>query len=147
MSIKFTSKTKYLLKLVLPFVLILQWTMPTLEKKRNIHINFSDIIIEKCNDPEHSHPPLSQKETPEDYVIGTGKEHSVEEFAKNAFAHVGLNYKDHIIIDEKLKRPAEVDTLLADYTKAKKDLNWNPKISFNDLVINMVENDLKLQGK
>ncbi len=66
MSIKFTSKTKYLLKLVLPFVLILQWTMPTLEKKRNIHINFSDIIIEKCNDPEHSHPPLSQRETPED---------------------------------------------------------------------------------
>ena len=86
---------------------------------------------------------MLQKETPEDYVIGTGKEHSVEEFAKNAFAHVGLNYKDHIIIDEKLKRPAEVDTLLADYTKAKKDLNWNPKISFNDLVINMVENDLE----
>jgi len=86
---------------------------------------------------------MLQKETPEDYVIGTGKEHSVEEFAKNAFAHVGLNYKDHIIIDEKLKRPAEVDTLLADYSKAKKDLNWNPKISFNDLVTNMVENDLK----
>ena len=86
---------------------------------------------------------MLQKETPEDYVIGTGKEHSVEEFAKNAFAHVGLNYKDHIIIDEKLKRPAEVDTLLADYTKAKKDLNWNPKISFNDLVINMVESDLE----
>ena len=86
---------------------------------------------------------MLQKKTPEDYVIGTGKEHSVEEFAKNAFAHVGLNYKDHIIIDEKLKRPAEVDTLLADYSKAKKDLNWNPKISFNDLVTNMVENDLK----
>ena len=86
---------------------------------------------------------MLQKETPEDYVIGTGKEHSVEEFAKNAFAHVGLNYKDHIIIDEKLKRPAEVDTLLADYTKAKKDLNWNPKISFNELVINMVEGDLE----
>ena len=66
MSIKFTSKTKYFLKLVLPFVLLYQWTMPTLEKKKNIHINFSDIIIEKCNDPEHSHPPLSQRETPED---------------------------------------------------------------------------------
>ena len=66
MSITLTSKVKYFLKLVLPCVLLLQWTMPTLEKKRNIHINFSDIIIEKCNDPEHSHPPLSQSETPED---------------------------------------------------------------------------------
>jgi len=86
---------------------------------------------------------MLQKDSPGDYVIGTGEEHSVEEFAKKAFNHAGLNYKDHIIIDEKLKRPAEVDTLLADYTKAKKDLNWNPKISFNDLVINMVENDLE----
>ena len=85
---------------------------------------------------------MLQKDSPEDYVIGTGKEHSVEDFAKKAFAHVGLNYKDHIVIDKKLMRPAEVDTLLADYTKAKKNLNWEPKISFDDLVITMVENDL-----
>ena len=86
---------------------------------------------------------MLQKDNPEDYVIGTGKEHSVEEFAKKAFAHVGLNYKDHIVIDKNLIRPAEVDTLLADYTKAKKNLNWEPKISFNDLVITMVESDLE----
>ena len=86
---------------------------------------------------------MLQKDNPEDYVIGTGKEHSVEDFAKKAFAHVGLNYKDHIEIDKKLMRPAEVDTLLADYSKAKKNLNWEPKISFDDLVITMVENDLK----
>jgi len=86
---------------------------------------------------------MLQKDNPEDYVIGTGKEHSVEDFAKKAFAHVGLNYKDHIVIDKKLIRPAEVDTLLADYTKAKKNLNWEPKISFDDLVITMVENDLE----
>ena len=86
---------------------------------------------------------MLQKDNPEDYVIGTGKEHSVEDFAKKAFAHVGLNYKDHIVIDKNLIRPAEVDTLLADYTKAKKNLNWEPKISFNDLVITMVENDLE----
>jgi GDPmannose 4,6-dehydratase len=86
---------------------------------------------------------MLQKDNPEDYVIGTGKEHSVEDFAKKAFAHVGLNYKDHIVIDKKLMRPAEVDTLLADYTKAKKNLNWEPKISFDDLVITMVENDLE----
>ena len=85
---------------------------------------------------------MLQKDNPEDYVIGTGKEHSVEDFAKKAFAHVGLNYKDHIVIDKNLIRPAEVDTLLADYTKAKKNLNWEPKISFDDLVITMVENDL-----
>ena len=86
---------------------------------------------------------MLQKDNPEDYVIGTGKEHSVEDFAKKAFAHVGLNYKDHIVIDKQLMRPAEVDTLLADYTKAKKNLNWEPKISFDDLVAAMVENDLK----
>ena len=86
---------------------------------------------------------MLQKDNPEDYVIGTGKEHSVEDFAKKAFAHVGLNYKHHIVIDKQLMRPAEVDTLLADYTKAKKNLNWKPKISFDDLVITMVENDLE----
>lgn len=86
---------------------------------------------------------MLQKDSPEDYVVGTGKGHSVEDFAKKAFAHVGLNYKDHIVIDKKLIRPAEVDTLLADYTKAKKNLNWEPKISFDNLVIAMVENDLE----
>tara|TARA_Y100000590_G_scaffold465190_1_gene636761 strand:- start:5369 stop:6349 length:981 start_codon:yes stop_codon:yes gene_type:complete len=90
---------------------------------------------------------MLRKETPEDYVIGTGKQHSVEEFAKKAFSHVGLNYKDHIIIDDKLMRPAEVDTLLADYGKAKKNLNWEPKISFEDLVVDMVEHDLENLGK
>jgi len=85
---------------------------------------------------------MLQKDNPEDYVIGTGKEHSVENFAKKAFAHVGLNYKDHIVIDKNLMRPAEVDILLADYTKAKKNLNWKPKISFDEFVVSMVENDL-----
>ena len=87
---------------------------------------------------------MLQKDNPDDYVIGTGKEHSVEEFAKKAFDHVGLNYKDHLEIDKRLMRPAEVDSLLADYTKAKKNLNWKPKISFDDLVTDMVENDLKI---
>ena len=86
---------------------------------------------------------MLQKDNPGDYVVGTGKEHSVEEFAKKAFAHVGLNYKDHIVIDQKLIRPSEVDTLLADSSKAKKILKWEPKVSFDDLVIDMVENDLK----
>ena len=66
MIIILPSKTKYFLKLALPFVLLFQWTMPTIEKKRNININFADIKFEKCKDPEHSHPPLSQRETSED---------------------------------------------------------------------------------
>ena len=89
---------------------------------------------------------MLQQKNPEDFVIGTGKEHSVEDFAKKAFAHVGLNYKDHIVQDENLIRPAEVDTLLADYTKAKKNLKWEPKITFDELVTSMVEHDLKLQN-
>ena len=86
---------------------------------------------------------MLQQDKPEDYVIGTGREHSVEDFAKKAFAHVGLNYKDHIVIDNSFIRPAEVDALLANSTKAKKNLGWEPKISFDDLVVSMVENDLK----
>jgi len=86
---------------------------------------------------------MLQQENGGDYVIGTGKQHTVEEFAQRAFAHVGLNYKDHVDIDKKFMRPAEVDTLLADYTKAKKILKWEPKITFDDLVIGMVEHDLR----
>ncbi len=86
---------------------------------------------------------MLQKDNPEDYVIGTGKEHSVEEFAKKAFEHAGLNYKDHIEIDKNLIRPAEVDTLLANFSKAKKNLKWEPKITFDELVKSMVEHDLE----
>jgi len=87
---------------------------------------------------------MLQQEKADDFVVGTGIQHSVEEFAQKAFSHLGLNYKDHIEIDKNLIRPAEVDTLLADYSKAKKILNWQPKITFDELVINMVEEDLKL---
>jgi len=86
---------------------------------------------------------MLQQKNGGDYVIGTGKQNTVEEFAKKAFACVGLNYKDHIVIDKNLIRPAEVDSLLADYSKAKKILKWEPKITFDELVVNMVEEDLK----
>ena len=86
---------------------------------------------------------ILQQNNPDDFVIGTGKEHTVEDFADKAFSHVGLNYKDHVVIDKNLIRPAEVDTLLADYTKAKKKLKWEPKISFDDLVSSMVDSDLE----
>ena len=86
---------------------------------------------------------MLQQDKPEDFVIGTGKKYSVEDFAKKAFNHVGLNYKDYVVEDKSLFRPAEVDTLLADCTKAKKLLKWEPKILFDDLVADMVEHDLK----
>ena len=86
---------------------------------------------------------MLQKNKPEDYVIGTGKKHSVEDFAKKAFDHVGLNYKDYIVIDKNLFRPSEVDILLANYSKAEKELKWSPKITFEKLVSDMVENDLE----
>ena len=86
---------------------------------------------------------MLQQEKPNDFVIGTGIEHSVEDFAKKAFAHVGLNFNDYVVSDKKLFRPAEVDTLLANSSKAEKILKWKPKIPFDDLVINMVEHDLK----
>ena len=78
-----------------------------------------------------------------DYVIGTGIQHSVEEFLDIAFKYAKLNYRDFIKIDKNFFRPAEVETLLADPTNSKKKLGWEPKIKFEDLVKEMVESDLK----
>ena len=90
---------------------------------------------------------MLQQKTPGDYVVGTGIGHSVEDFAKKAFEHVGLNYKDYVVVDKNLVRPSEVDSLIANYTKAKKVLKWKPKISFDYLVANMVESDLEFIAK
>ncbi len=68
---EFPAKTKYFFNIVLPVALLLQGTLPTIEKKENLQTNFSELIFEKCNEPEHSHPPLSQREAsndPEIYV-------------------------------------------------------------------------------
>ena len=87
---------------------------------------------------------MMQKKKPSDYVIGTGKSHSVKEFAKIAFNHVGLNYKKYIETKDFLLRPSEVEHLKANFTKAKKELRWKPSMSFKDLVKTMVDEDLKL---
>jgi GDPmannose 4,6-dehydratase len=86
---------------------------------------------------------ILQKPKPEDYVIGTGKQYSVLEFVKIAFESVNLNYKNFLKTDIKLERPAEVDSLLADNSKAKKQLKWKPKIKFEDMVKEMVLADIK----
>ena len=86
---------------------------------------------------------MLQKKIPDDYVIGTGKTFSVKDFVKIAFSHAKLDYKKYIKINKSLYRPAEVDLLVADYTKAKNRLKWKPVTKFRDLVINMVEEDLR----
>ena len=88
---------------------------------------------------------MLQQEKPDDYVIGTGENHSVQEFVELAFKHVGIpNWQDYVISNNpKYMRPAEVDYLIADYSKAKKILGWQPKTSFKELVKMMVESDLK----
>lgn len=86
---------------------------------------------------------MLQQDQPEDFVISTGETHTVEEFVTIAFEHVGLNWKDYVVIDEKFVRPAEVDLLLGDCTKAKETLGWELEVSFEQLVKMMVDEDLK----
>ena len=87
---------------------------------------------------------MLQHKTPDDWVVATGETHTVKEFAKLAFEEVNLNWEDYIVSSEKYLRPNEVDYLLGDPTKAKKELKWEPKTSFNELVKMMVDYDLNL---
>jgi GDPmannose 4,6-dehydratase len=89
---------------------------------------------------------MLQQETPDDYVVATGEQHTVREFAETAFSYVGLDYHDYVTLDEQLLRPAEVETLLGDANKAKQHLGWSCKVRFQDLVHEMVESDLRLFG-
>jgi GDPmannose 4,6-dehydratase len=86
---------------------------------------------------------MLQHTHPDSFVIGTGETHSVKEFCEIAFDHVGLNYQDYVIQDPRFYRPAEVDLLISNPTKAHQELGWQRKVSFKELVIMMVEADLK----
>ncbi len=86
---------------------------------------------------------MLQQDIPSDYVIATGETHSVREFLEEAFSYVGLDYEDYVVVDPRLVRPAEVEMLLGDSSKAKKELGWSCSISFKDLVHEMVDADLK----
>jgi GDPmannose 4,6-dehydratase len=94
---------------------------------------------------------MLQQEEPGDYVIGTGEAHSVREFVEAAFAHAGLDWREHVRIDPRYYRPAEVDDLRADTSKARRVLGWAPRVKFHELVQMMVDADLaelrrKLKG-
>ena len=88
---------------------------------------------------------MMQQDKPEDFVIGTGISNTVRTMVETAFNHLGLNCKDYVVIDPKFFRPAEVEILLANASKADKHLNWKPKISFKELITEMVDNDLELE--
>jgi GDPmannose 4,6-dehydratase len=95
---------------------------------------------------EAMHRMLQQPE-PVDYVIGTGETHTVREFVELAFSYVGLDWKQHVVTDPKLVRPAEVDLLIADPRRAREELGWEPKISFRELVKMMVDADVALTAR
>jgi GDPmannose 4,6-dehydratase len=86
---------------------------------------------------------MLQKDEASDYVIATGTPHSVREFAQIAFEHAGLDWEQHVAVDPKFLRPAEVDQLIGDPTKAKEQLGWEPRTSFRELVEMMVDTDLE----
>jgi GDPmannose 4,6-dehydratase len=85
---------------------------------------------------------MLQREGPQDYVVGTGEAHSVRELVEVAFAHVGLDWQKHVVSDPKYYRPAEVDVLIADPSKACRELGWSPQVGFTELVKMMVDADL-----
>ena len=90
---------------------------------------------------------ILQQDKPDDYVIATGESHSVREFAEMVFQKLGLDYKEYVEIDQRYFRPSEVDVLQGDSSKARKELGWSPKVTFERLIDMMVETDLELANK
>lgn len=90
---------------------------------------------------------MLQQPEPDDYVVATGETHSVREFCELAFGEVGLDYRDYVKTDERYYRPAEVDLLIGDATKARRVLGWQPRYTFRELVKEMVEADLEIEAQ
>jgi GDPmannose 4,6-dehydratase len=90
---------------------------------------------------------MLQQEQADDYVVATGETHSVREFLEEAFSYVGLHWQDHVKVDPKYFRPAEVDILLGDPTRARTKLGWTPRVTFKELVRLMVDADMEGGGK
>ena len=85
---------------------------------------------------------MLQAPVPTDYVIATGQVHSVRDLCRAAFGHVGLDYEDHVRVDPALHRPAEVDHLCGDASRATAELGWGPTVAFEDLIAGMVDADV-----
>ena len=90
---------------------------------------------------------MLQQDEPSDYVVATGETHPVRELCELAFGRVGLDYKDHVVVDERFFRPAEVDLLVGDASRARQTLGWKPDVGFSDLVAMMVDADLEVVAR
>ena len=90
---------------------------------------------------------MLQQDKPDDYVIATGETHSVEEFLTESFSHVNLDWHDYVELDPKYLRPAEVDLLIGDASKARRELGWNPRVTFKELVRLMVDADVSMVNR
>ena len=90
---------------------------------------------------------MLQQEEPKDFVIGTGVTHTVQDFVEAAFGHLGLDWRQYVVIDPKLVRPAEVDLLISNPRRAREELGWQPRVSFGELVRMMVDADVELVRK
>jgi GDPmannose 4,6-dehydratase len=86
---------------------------------------------------------MLQQQEPDDYVIATGVTHSVKELCELAFGYLGLDWRDYVVVDPKLFRPADVDFLVGDFTKARKVLGWEPTVTFEELIKMMLDADLE----
>ena len=89
---------------------------------------------------------ILQQDNPDDFVLGAGESHSVKEFVEETFSYAGLDWNKYVKIDQRYLRPTEVEDLVADITKSKEKLNWQPKVTFNDLVKIMVDADMRAIG-
>jgi GDPmannose 4,6-dehydratase len=87
---------------------------------------------------------MLQQDAPRDYVIATGATHSVRDFLDLAFRHVGLDYREHLVVDKTFYRPAEVHVLCGNASRARRELGWEPKVDFETLVREMVDHDMAL---
>ena len=87
---------------------------------------------------------MLQQERPDDYVVASDETHTIRELVEIAFSHAGLSWEDHVVIDEKFFRPAEVDLLVGDSSKARSALGWKPRVTFHELVTMMVDADIEL---
>jgi len=118
------------------------------KKQRHLYLGNLEAKRDWGYSPEHCEimHKILQQDRPDDYVIGSGESHSVKEFVEEAFSYVGLDWEKYVKIDQRYFRPTEVDELVADTSKAKKELNWQPKIIFPDLVKIMIDADMRAVG-
>jgi GDPmannose 4,6-dehydratase len=90
---------------------------------------------------------MLQADQPDDFVIATGETHSVREFLDHAFGHVGLDWSEYVELDPRYERPSEVDLLIGDPSKARRELGWEPRVKFEELVRIMVDADLEVASR